>query len=174
MEQIKNVNEILNLLECIENGWCDIEKNVYRDVEKGFKRKYVLSTPEEVEKNKVGTSFDIVELERTYFKGINMKFDTYFMIYYDSKKIFAHTFIVYEQNEKFYWFEYALNKYKGIHEYLSLFDLLTDIKSKFVKHHNIRFMDEDYLCIYKYKKPKAHIGLKDFYKHCESGENVLI
>ena len=40
MEQIKNVNEILNLLEGIENGWCDIEKNVYRDVEKGFKRKY--------------------------------------------------------------------------------------------------------------------------------------
>ena len=35
-------------------------------------------------------------------------------------------------------------------------------------------MDKDYLCIYKYKKPKAHIGLKEFYKHCENGENVLI
>ena len=28
-------------------------------------------------------------------------------------------------------------------------------------------MDLDYLCIYKYKKPKFHIGLKDFYKHDE-------
>ncbi len=174
MEKVNEVKDILNTLEGIEYGWCDIDKNVYKDADKGFKRKYILSSPEEVLENKVGTAFDLVELERTYFKNLNKKFNSYFMIYYDSKKIYAHTFIVYEEQEKFYWFEYTWNKFRGIHEYMSLYDLLTDIRAKFTKLNNIRFMDEDYLCVYKYKKPKYHIGLKDFYKHCENGENILI
>lgn len=57
---------------------------------------------------------------------------------------------------------------------MSLYDLLKDIKDKFQKYNKLRNMDVDYLCIYKYKKPKYHISLKDFYKHCENGENVLI
>ncbi|MDE5539444.1 MAG: hypothetical protein K2J20_03035 [Bacilli bacterium] len=95
------------------------------------------------------------------------------MIYYDSKKVFTHTFVVYEEKEKFYWFEYSWQG-EGIHEYMSLFDLLTDVRAKFSKYNNIKFMDMDYLCVYKYKKPKFHIGLKDLYKHCESGENIII
>lgn len=174
MEQVNNVMDILNVLEGIEYGWSDIEQKTYQTQDKGFKKNYVLSTPEEVMKNSLGTCFDIVELERTYFKNLGLKFNTYFMVYYESKKIFTHTFIVYEEKEKFYWFEYALTKNKGIHEYMSLYDLLTDVREKFKKYHNLKFMDLDYLCVYKYKKPKFHIGLKDFYKHCEAGENVLI
>ncbi len=174
MEQVNCVMDILNVLEGIEYGWSDIEHKTYQTQDKGFKKNYVLSTPEEVLENSLGTCFDIVELERTYFKNLGLKFNTYFMVYYESKKIFTHTFVVYEENEKFYWFEYALTKDKGIHEYMSLFDLLTDVRERFKKYHNLKFMDLDYLCVYKYKKPKFHIGLKDFYKHCESGENVLI
>ena len=96
------------------------------------------------------------------------------MIYYESKKTYNHTFLVYEENEKFYWVEYSLNKMHGIHEYDSLFDLLTDVKNQFKKAYNIKYMDGDYLCIYKYKKPKYHLGLKDFCKHCENGENIII
>lgn len=174
MNQVKNVIDILNSLEGIEYGWMDIEKNTYLSADKGYKKNYVLSSPEEVIKNSLGTCFDIVELERSYFKSIGAKFNTYFMIYYESKKMFTHTFIVYEENEKFYWFEYSWTSNKGIHEYLSLYDLLTDVRNKFKKNNNLKFMDLDYLCVYKYKKPKYHIGLKDLYKHCESGENVII
>lgn len=174
MKQVNNVTEILNALEGIEYGWMDLEKNTHVNQDKGFKKNYCLSSPEEVVANSLGTCFDIVELERTYFKNIGIKFNTFFMIYYESKKMFTHTFIVYEENEKFYWFEYSWSNNKGIHEYMSLYDLLTDVRSKFKKNNNLKFMDMDYLCIYKYKKPKYHIGLKDLYKHCESGENVII
>ncbi len=174
MEQVNNVIDIFKILENIENGWTDLENNIYRDTDKGFKKKYILSSPEELLENKVGTCFDIVELERLYFKNLNLKFNTYFMIYYDSKKVYTHTFIVYEEKEKFYWFEYAWKENRGIHEYMSLYDLLTDIRENFKEYNNLKFMDMDYLCVYKYKKPKVHIGLKDFYKHCESGENVII
>ena len=166
--------EIFNELESIENGWMDLEKNIYKNVEKGFKKKYVLSSPEEVLENKVGTCFDLVELERSFFKNLDLKYNAYFMIYYEGKKVYTHTFIVYEEAEKFYWFEYAWILDQGIHEFMSLYDLLTCVRDKFKKHNNLKFMDLDYLCVYKYKKPKFHIGLKDFYKHCESGENVII
>ena len=171
---MEQVLEILEKLKEIENGWMDIDKNIYKNIDKGFKKKYVLQSPEETLANKVGTSFDLVELERTYFKNLGVKFNAYFMIYYESKRIYTHTFIVYEEAEKFYWFESSWENDKGIHEYMSLYDLLTSVRTKFVKYNNIKFMDNDYLCVYKYKKPKFHIGLKEFYKHCESGENVII
>ena len=174
MEQINNVMDLMNLLDTIENGWQDIEGNVYINTEKGFKKKYVLSKPEEVMENKVGKCYDQVELERSVFTNLGLKFDTYFMVYYESKKLYTHTFLAYEEHEKFYWLEHAWEQNKGIHEYLSLYDLLKDVKNKFEKYNKLKNMDVDYLCIYKYKKPKAHIGLKDFYKHCEDGENVLI
>ena len=174
MNQVNSVLEIFEDIKDIENGWMDMEKNIYKNVDKGFKKKYILSSPEETFKNKVGTCFDLVELERTYFKNLDLKYNAYFMIYYESKRIYTHAFMVYEENEKFYWFESSWENDKGIHEYMSLYDLLTDVRKEFVKNNNIKFMDNDYLCVYKYKKPKYHIGLKELYKHCENGENVLI
>ncbi len=174
MEKINSVMDLMELLDTIENGWMDIDKNVYINTEKGFKKKYVLSSPEDVLEQKVGTCYDQVELERSLFRNLNLKFNTYFMVYYDAKKLVTHTFLVYEENEKFYWLEHALEQSKGIHEFLSLYDLLTEVKEKFKKYKKLKVIDEDYLCIYKYKKPKFQIGLKDFYKHCEDGENVLI
>ena len=174
MEQITNVMDLMNLLDTIENGWQDIDKNIYINTEKGFKKKYVLSNPEEVIESKVGNCYDQVELERSFFKSLGLKFNTYFMVYYEAKKIYTHAFLAYEEHEKFYWLEHAWEQNKGIHEYLSLYDLLKDVKNKFAKYNKLHNMDADYLCIYKYKKPKAHIGLKDFHKHCEDGENVLI
>ena len=100
MEQINNVIDLMNLLEDVEYGWMDINKNVYLNTEKGFKKKYCLSRPEEVIEKKVGTCYDQVELERKYFKDLGLTFNTYFMIYYDAKKLYTHTFLVYEENEK--------------------------------------------------------------------------
>ena len=64
MEQINNVMDLMNFLENIEYGWVDIDKNIYINTEKGFKKKYVLQKPEEVIENKVGVCYDQVELER--------------------------------------------------------------------------------------------------------------
>lgn len=172
--EFKNVNEVLLYLQQINYGWLDSEKNSHNQLDKSFKKQYILAKPEEVINFKIGTCFDQVELERQIFKSLGLKFNSYFMIYYDSKKIYTHTFIVYEENDKFYWFENAWENYRGIHEYLSLYDLLTSIKEYFLHFNNIKCFDNDYLCIYKYKKPKFHITLKELYRHYENGENILI
>ena len=72
LEQVSNVLEIFSKLQGVEYGWMDIDKNIYKDSEKGFKKKYVLSSPDEVLDNKVGTCIDLVELERAYFKNLNL------------------------------------------------------------------------------------------------------
>ena len=163
MKQITDIKDILKALNGISDGWCDANKNVGNTLDKNFKKNYVLLSPEEVEEYKVGTCFDLVELERAYFKSIGKKCNSYFMVYYESKRVFTHAFIVYDENEKFYWLEYSLEKSRGIHEYMSLFDLLNGVRDAFKKYHGLKYMDLDYLCVYKYKKPKAHIGLKDLY-----------
>lgn len=172
--QVNNVLDIIENIKNIELGWADNEKNIYYNGDKKLKKRFSLATPEETLEKKIGTNYDIVEVERSYLKNLNIKFNTYFMIYYEPKRVYTHTFIVYEENDKFYWLEGSWNKEIGVHEYLSLYDLITDVKNLFCEYNSIRKMDKDYLCIYKYKKPKAHIGLKEFYKHCENGENVLI
>ena len=56
------------------------------------------------------------------------------MFYQDSNKELgpSHAFLIFKDNKKYYWFENAWYKYKGIHEYESLEDALNDIKYKFV------------------------------------------
>ena len=81
--KVTNVLEILESLEDIETGWMDIEKNIYKNMDKGFKKKYVLASPEDTLKSKVGTCFDLVEVERTFFKSLGLKYNAYFMIYYE-------------------------------------------------------------------------------------------
>lgn len=174
MTHVNSIEDILNELEKIQYGWLDVDGELHHEIDKYFKKKYILQTADQVLENKVGIDFDIVEVERPIFKSLGKKFSTYCMLYYESKKIYAHTFLVYEENEKFYWFEYAWTKEKGLHEYFSLYEVLTDIREKFKEHNKIKFMDYDYLCVYKYKKPKGNLNLKDFYKHCENGENVII
>ena len=61
--------EILSLMDNIEYGYVDNKGNKYTDDYQNFSSLYILSSPEEVIKNRVGVCFDQVELERYYFKN---------------------------------------------------------------------------------------------------------
>ena len=88
MEKINNVMDLMKILDTIEYGWMDIDKNVYLNTEKGFKKKYVLSHPEDVLEKKVGNNFDQVELERSLFK--NLETDKEFICWINSV-IYGHS-----------------------------------------------------------------------------------
>ena len=72
MKQVQSVNELLEFLQNIDYGYMDMDKNVNHEIDSGFKKKYILSSPEDVLKNEVGTCYDIVELERVYFKNLGL------------------------------------------------------------------------------------------------------
>ncbi len=161
--------EIMDLMKNIAYGWIDKENKRHTLVDETYSDNYILQSPNEIIKNKIGVCWDQVELERYYFKGNDWNIKTYFLVHYDGNKCPTHTFLTFEKNNKYYWFEHSWEKFKGIHEYNSIKELFIDIRDKFIKYE----LDNNYiaenLVLYEYKKPKYHISVQEFYNHCEHG-----
>lgn len=164
--------ETLKLMDDIEYGWIDKHNEKHSIVDESYSNNYILQNPREVIKNKVGVCWDQVELERYYLKANNWNIKTYFLVHYDENKCPTHTFLTYEKNNHYYWLEHAWESFKGIHEYKTLKELLLDIKNKFIKYELNSNYKKENLVLYEYKRPKYHISVQEFYKHCESGSIV--
>lgn len=170
MEQVES--KIMNLMKDIKYGWIDKNYIRYVAIDDNFSNNYILQSPTEVIKNKVGVCWDQVELERYYFKKYGHNIKTYFIVHYDGDKCPTHTFLTFEKDKKFYWFEHSWEKFKGIHEYNSLRELLLDVKQKFISSELRKVYNQDSLCLYEYNKPIYHISVQEFYKHCENGKYI--
>lgn len=162
-------NEIMNLMENINYGYLDKDGCKHDDVNKLFSSNYILQSPSEVIKNKVGVCWDQVELERYYFKNHDINIKTYFIVHYDNDKCPTHTFLTYVKDGLFYYFEHSWERFKGIHKYNSLKDLLMNVKNNFIKYELKNNYIEDNLIIREYSNPKYHLNVQEFYKHCENG-----
>lgn len=167
-----NENEIMNLMNTIEYGWVDRFNKKRYEIEDDFSDGYILQTPTETMENKVGVCWCQVELERFYFENTAFNAKTYFLVFYGNKKCPTHTFLVYEKDLRFYWFEHSWEKHRGIHEYDSLAKLLFDVKQKFIADELGNRCGKKNLVLYEYGKPKSHISVQEFYNHCENGTLV--
>ena len=167
-----NEEEIMSLMKDIDYGYVDKDNNKYYTITKDFETKYILQSPKETKINKVGVCWDQVELERYYFRATGYNIKTYFIVSYDNDKCPTHTFLVFEKDNNYYWFEHSWERFRGIHQYNTLESLLTDIKDKFIKYELNNIYDKDTLCLYEYKKPNSHLSVAEFYKHCENGIKI--
>lgn len=167
-----NEFEIMDLMQNIEYGWVDKSNIKHVKIDNAFSDNYKLQSPLEIIKNKLGVCWDQVELERYYFKGNDCNIKTYFLVHYDGDKCPTHTFLTYEKNNKYYWFEHSWERFRGIHEYLSLKEMLLDIKNKFIKYELNNTYQEENLVLHEYKKPKFNISVQEFYSHCDSGKYI--
>lgn len=169
-----NEYEILTLMDNIEYGWVDTLNHSHdREFELMFTN-YHLQTPQEIIKNKVGVCWDQVELERFYFKPHTMNTKTFFIVHYDNNECPTHTFLTYEKDNKYYWFEHSWEVHRGIHEYPSLDSLLKDVRSKFIIHELNNNYNSNNLVIYEYSKPKYHLSVTEFISHCEQGIKISL
>ena len=174
----KKLEEILNKMNDINYGFIDNNKNIYPDdlddFDKSFGKLYYLQSPEELMKSKYGVCWDQVELERYYLEKENIKFKSYFIIAYDNMQEPTHTFIVIDDDNKYYWIEHSWQIHKGIHEYRLLDELLNDVKNKFeISIHNENIGKYE-ISIFEYLKPKYHINCIEFMNHCENGKKYKI
>ncbi len=164
--------EVMSLMNKIEYGWVDVSGKKHNSSDEDFSDNYRLQSPTEIINSRVGVCWDQVELERFYFN--DWKIQTYFIIHYDENKCPTHTFLTYEKNQKYYWFEHSWAKFRGIYEYETKKDLLRDVKNKFIKFELNNHFGEDNLFVYEYEKPQYHINVEEFYRHCESGKIIKI
>lgn len=166
-----NENEVMELMNNINYGWIDKNGNKHIDDFENYADDYRLQEPKDLINSKLGVCWDQVELERYYFKN-NIK--TYFIVHYDGDKCPTHTFLVFEKNREYYWFEHAWEKFRGIHKYNSLNELLGDVRNKFIHCELKDKYDDNNLVMYEYDKPKYNISVQEYYKHCEKGKTIII
>ena len=164
-----NEYEIMSFMQNIEYGWMDKNNNKHLIVDETYSDNYLLQSPHEVIQNKVGVCWDQVELERYYFKDSFMNIKTYFLVHYDKDQCPTHTFLTLKKDNKYYWFEHSWKKFRGIHEYKTLSELLLDVRDKFITYElNHKYISNN-LMLYEYEKPKSNISSQEFFKHCELG-----
>lgn len=168
-----NIKEILEKINSIEYGWVDKDGVKHNRLDPAlFNKIYMLQTPKQLIKSKVGVCWDQVELQRFYFSKLNLLFHSYAILYNDNNNMPNHTFLVYEESSKFYWFEHAWDKYKGIHEFNDLKSLLIEVKNHFINDELKNICNDNLLYIFEYTRPNNHSGCTEFYNHFMNGENI--
>lgn len=169
------LDELINVMKEINYGVPN-EKNENLlekiDEDEVFSNYYHLQSPEELLKSKLGVCWDQVELERSIAKKYKQQIKTFFICTYDKDNIPSHTFLTYEENNKFYWFENSWDEYRGLHKYSTLKGLLRDVKMKFIKSNKTN--ENAFTFIYEYEKPKQHLSCSEMYKYMETQKLVKI
>ncbi len=165
-----NECQLMDLMDNIEYGWLDKENKKCVEMGKKFLDNYRLASPKEVLQNKVGICWDQVELERYYLSRTNWKIKTFCLIYKDGNNDPTHTFITFEKKNKFYWFEHAWDKCRGMHEYTTLKKMLKDVELQFIKIELKSNVIKQNLLLYEYRKPKSHLNCQEFYDFCQKGK----
>lgn len=97
----------------------------------GVSKKY-LYTPEEVLKNKKAHCWESCSFEYEYLKKLGLKCK---IVYLENQNsTVTHTALYYtdEKEDKYYWFEWAWYRNRGIHEYKNIDSLIKDLVDKFV------------------------------------------
>ena len=166
--------EIFSLLKEIQYGWIGKKHEKHFHIKPDFDKEYFLQTPREMMKTKIGVCWDQVELERFYLTPNEWNTKTFYIIAYGKEKCYTHTFLTFEKNGNFYWFEHAWEKFAGIFKYETLDSLLKDIKEKFLQFEvseEIKVLD---FKIFEYEKPPFHISANEFMKYCEKGKEIIL
>jgi hypothetical protein len=102
------------------------------DMDKDINDEYFLQSPEELINSGHGVCWDMTELERDWFTKHNYNLKVFFMMFAKNveNNLPTHTFLAFEDQGKWYWFEHAFGEQRGIHEYPSLNELIIDVKKK--------------------------------------------
>jgi len=98
-------------------------------------------TVEEILNDQISNCYESSYLVGEFFRQNKIKYQKYIVGRYDNISL-AHMFISYELNNKWYYFEHALNDFKGIFQYDSQMEMEQDIFSKFIYYDNNKIEQE--------------------------------
>ncbi|MDD2203054.1 MAG: hypothetical protein PHT75_03115 [Bacilli bacterium] len=167
--ELKTPVELSEFMKDINYGWMDNKHQLHIDSDNMFANFYILQSIDQILENKTGVCWDQVELERHFFEKNALKYETYFLIYYNDKSCPTHTFLIFESNNSWFWFENSFYKHRGIHQYSDKNILFEDVKQKFMDDLSAEEKEKGMLVLYKYDKPNYGIGVSEFCQHCERG-----
>lgn len=183
MENIKTPEELLEFMsENINYGYLGKNGRVYHcddhEFDSEWYEQYILENSNELLNNLYGNCWDQVELERDWFlkKGYEIK-TLYEMVKLDyANKYPTHSFLVYKDNDYWYWFENADFNNRGIHKF-NTFDELLNYQYKkyveFLKTFNITNDEIEKIIVTEFDKPKEHISAEEYLKHVTNSKYII-
>lgn len=160
---MKEVYEYNKLLSQINYGWYDKSGKLYQGLSKSynFKKNYRLQKTSNIIKNNHAICWELCELEREYFHN-KYPYITVFAILKNPPKNPCHTFLIFKNEDKYYFFEASWNKYKGVHPYQNIDEILDDIRNNFSDFAGPKY-DPEKISFYSYKKPLPKSTCNLFY-----------
>ncbi len=167
------IEEILAAMESIQYGFTNQDKKIFKD-EDMVQNHYCLQTPEEILETKVGVCWDQVELERYYFDKAKIPARTFCLIAYNDSSCPTHTFLIYQYDNHYFWFEHSWSIFQGIHEYSSLMEALKDVKKRFIAVEIEAKGIEGNVILYEYDNPPKHASVEEFYHYIEKNPKIEI
>ncbi len=167
------VKEIDAKMSQIQYGWVDSDGGKHTDMAH-YAEKYMLQMPDQLIESRLGVCWDQVELQRKLFADAGITTHSFFIVLYDENKCPTHTFILFEHDNKTFWYEHAWAAMRGLHEYSNLKAAISDIRNKFIENELGGKYDSQNLVIYEYDAPKENLSCLGFYKHCENGKQIQI
>jgi hypothetical protein len=137
----------------------------------------IVQSPEWLMQSKHGCCWEQTELARRLFDKQNIPCKTYFMdyVYNDNMHTQTHTFLVFQDGGKFYWFEHSWIDQNGIHCYDSLKELLLDVIAKLKYSAKLEgFKKCENFRIRKYDAPKLPAPHMEVFYHFLNGQEIKI
>lgn len=136
----------------------------------------VVQTGDEVLKTNVGTCWDQVEFERLWFKNNNYIFKTFFICYKFDEPVDlpTHTLLLFEENDKWYWFEHSWFVNKGIYEFNTIDEALNLIVDKHlsstINSSKITSLTNDNIHVYTYDEIPKGLDVNSYLNYVTSNE----
>lgn len=156
----------------IKYGWkSKKDSKYYFHITEGLAKNFCFQTCEEIEKSRIGICWETVELNREYLEKNNISCKAYFFVI-PFNNFYCHSVLVFNDKNKYYWFENSFKNMIGIHEYNSLQELFNNVINNFGNIVNQKKINIRSLKIYEYSKPRPGIGCVQFYFHCFRGKNI--
>lgn len=172
---INTPQELLEFMSDFKYEWMDKDGIFHEELTPDMYENYSLMTPEKVLINKKGICADQSEFERDWFSKNNYEHKVMVIQIEREGSAPGHQFLVYKENNNYYWFENAWYDERGIHEYSTYEDLIEDIKHKFIVQNNIVEQELNKIEIFEQIRYPYNMSYEemDKYKYKEELKKIL-
>lgn len=184
MNDIKTPEELLNFMSNkIKYGYLGKNGRVYHqedcDLNQDWYEQYILESKENILNNLYGNCCDQVELERDWFSQNGYEIKTiYEMVKLDYENEYpTHAFLIYKEDNHWYWFENSDINNRGIHRFNTVDELLNYQYCKYVellKAFNITNKELEKIVVTEFDKPKEHISAEEYLNHVTNSKQIRI
>ena len=173
--KIKTCDDLLSYLSKNLNYGFVANKIIHKDTDNDFSQKmnklYQIRLGEDLIKTGYGVCWDFCELERLFFEEKNIPHRCFFIKSNLKNNLGpTHSFLIYKEKKNYYWFEFSWQKYKGIHQYLSIKEAINDILKKFIQYYNN--LEIQNIDIYLIPKITKRLHSSEYIKLCLSSKKI--